>query len=110
MVDLGTGESWRQLSQHESTLPTADAVPSYNGKPFYVQSNSTGLEYLSGGLEGIELSLEGDILYYSTSTSEYLYSIERSYLRSNPKNNTLSAIEASGSEPWSEGWQNQRVF
>jgi hypothetical protein len=95
MVDLGTGESWRQLSQHKSTLPTSAAVPSYNGKPFYVRSNSSGVDYLASGLEGIELSLEGDILYYSTSTSEYLYSIETSYLLSNPKSYTTSAIAAS---------------
>jgi hypothetical protein len=64
MVDLGTGESWRHLSQSDSTLPSGDAVPSYNGELFYVQSNSTGTKYFAGGLEGIELSLEGDILYY----------------------------------------------
>jgi len=29
MIGLGTGESWRQLSQHPSTLRTYAVVPSY---------------------------------------------------------------------------------
>jgi hypothetical protein len=34
MIDLGTGESWRQLSQHPSTLRIFADVPSYQGLPF----------------------------------------------------------------------------
>jgi len=38
MLDLGTRESWRQLTQHVSTLRTFEAVPSYQGIPFYQRS------------------------------------------------------------------------
>jgi hypothetical protein len=37
MIDLGTGESWRQLNQHPSVLRVYADVPSYNGIPFHLR-------------------------------------------------------------------------
>lgn len=94
MVDLATGESWRQLSQHPSTLRTYADVPSYNGIPFYFRQKGSPLGFQQEGLDGAELSLYGDVMYYSPLTSDYLYSIETTYLRANPNNDTLSAKRA----------------
>jgi len=110
MVDLATGESWRQLSQHPSVLRVNEDVPSYNGIPFYLRQPGSPLGFQQEGLDGVELSLYGDvsalsllydylltrtqILYYSPLTSDYLYSIETQYLRANPSNDTLSAKRA----------------
>ncbi|KAF3018892.1 hypothetical protein E8E14_009440 [Neopestalotiopsis sp. 37M] len=94
MVDLGTGESWRQLSQHPSTLRTPEDVPSYQGLPFYFRSKGHPVNFLQEGLDGEELSLYGDVLYYSPLTSDYLYSIETKYLRVNPSSDPLSLKRA----------------
>ena len=91
MLDLGTRESWRQLTQHPSTLRTFEAMPSYQGIPFYQRSPGMPLTSIEGGLDGIKFSLYGDILFYSFLTSDYLYSIETQYLRANPANDTLAS-------------------
>lgn len=90
MLDLGTGESWRQLTQHPSVLPVQEDVPSYQGIPSYIREPSQPLSFQPEGLDGAELSLYGDIMYYSPLTSKYLYSIETKYLRANPNNDTLA--------------------
>lgn len=95
MLDLGTGQSWRQLTQHPSTLRTFEDVPSYQGVPFYQRSPGLPLTNIQEGLDGIELSLYGDVMYYSPLTSDYLYSIETQYLRVNPKDDVLSSQRAS---------------
>ena len=95
MLDLGTGESWRQLTQHPSTLRTFEDVPSYQGMPFYQRSPGLPLTNIQEGLDGIELSLYGDVMYYSPLTSYYLYSIETQYLRANRANDVLASHRAS---------------
>jgi len=110
MIDLGTGESWRQLTQHPSTLRVNEDVPSYQGIPFYLRQKGSPLGFQQEGLDGAELSLYGDvseqgvrsinstdrnqIMYYSPLTSDYLFSIETQYLRAKPSNDTLSAKRA----------------
>jgi hypothetical protein len=61
MIDLGTGESWRQLSQHPSTLRVNEDVPSYQGIPFYSRQKGSPLGFQQEGLDGAELSLYGDV-------------------------------------------------
>jgi hypothetical protein len=113
MLDLGTGESWRHLSQHPSTLRGFADVPSYQGIPFYYRSLGAPVNYQQEGLDGAELSMYGDVsysplsndlnliadvclkvMYYSPLTSHYLYSIETSYLRVNPTNGSAATIRA----------------
>ncbi|KAI0127660.1 major royal jelly protein-domain-containing protein [Xylariales sp. AK1849] len=94
VVDLGTGESWRHLSQHPSTLRTPEDVPSYQGIPLYYRAKGKPLNFLQEGLDGEELSLYGDILYYSPLTSDYLYSIETEYIRVNPNKDSLALKRA----------------
>ena len=95
ILDLGTGKSWRQLTQHPSTLRTFEDVPSYQGNPFYQRSPGLPLTNIPEGLDGAELSLHGDVMYYSPLTSDYLYSIETRYLRADPSDDVLSAQRAS---------------
>ncbi|KAN0102847.1 Major royal jelly domain containing protein [Hyaloscypha variabilis] len=94
MIDLGTGESWRQLTQHPSTLRTYADVPSYHGLPFHLRQKGSPLNFQQEGLDGAELSLYGDIMYYYPLTSDYLFSIETRYLRANLSNDKLSAKRA----------------
>jgi hypothetical protein len=45
MIDLGTGESSRQLTQHPSTLRVNEDVPSYQGIPFYLRQKGSPLGF-----------------------------------------------------------------
>ncbi|KAK6071118.1 major royal jelly protein [Seiridium cupressi] len=94
VIDLGTGESWRHLTQHPSTLRGPEDVPSYQGLPFYYRSEGNPVNFLQEGLDGEELSLYGDILYYSPLSTDYIYSIETEYLRVNPKTDPLALKRA----------------
>jgi hypothetical protein len=49
MIDLGTGESWSQLSQHSSTLRTYPDVPNYQGIQFYLQQKGSPLGFQQEG-------------------------------------------------------------
>ena len=74
MIDLGTGESWRQLTQHPSTLRTNEDVPSYQGIPFYLRQKGSPLGFQQEGLDGAELSLYGDV---SNSPSNFILLTDR---------------------------------
>lgn len=109
MIDLGTGESWRQLDQHPSTLRAREDVPSYNGIPSYFRQHGHPLDFQPEGLDGIEMDQYGEVcgflrlkmrglfaddgsqvMYYSALTTDYLYSIETKYLRTNPSTEPLA--------------------
>jgi sugar lactone lactonase YvrE len=92
MLDLGTGESWRRLTQHPSTLRVDGDVPSYQGMPFYQRSVGTPVQTLREGLDGLQLSPDGTRMYYSPLTSDYLYSIPTLNLR---ERDPLAEIRAS---------------
>ncbi|KAF1850548.1 uncharacterized protein K460DRAFT_270184 [Cucurbitaria berberidis CBS 394.84] len=81
LLDLGTGESWRRLTQHASVLRGNRDVPSYQGHPFYQRSIGTPIQTLREGLDGLQLSPDGEVLYYSPLTSNTLYSIPTAKLR-----------------------------
>ncbi|KAF1938697.1 hypothetical protein EJ02DRAFT_17909 [Clathrospora elynae] len=94
MLDLGTGESWRRLTQHPSTLRVDRDVPSYQGHPFYQRTIGLPIQTLREGLDGLQLSPDGKTMYYSPLTSNYLYSIPTAYLRTTPASDPLAEISA----------------
>lgn len=65
MVDLGTGDSRRQLTQYPSTLRVSEDVPFYQGIPFCQRSLGLPLTNILEGLDGAELLLYDDVMYYS---------------------------------------------
>jgi sugar lactone lactonase YvrE len=93
MLDLGTGESWRRLTQHPSTLRVDRDVPSYQGHPFYQRTIGMPIQTLREGLDGIQISTDGETIYYSALTSDYLYSIPSANLRV-PSSDPLAEIMA----------------
>ncbi|KAI1631520.1 major royal jelly protein-domain-containing protein [Biscogniauxia mediterranea] len=95
MVDLATGESWRQLTLHPSTQAVAEVVPSYNGIPYYLRQKGHALGFQAPGNDGAELDQYGEVMYYSALTTDYLYSIETRYLRTNPSLDPLADKRAS---------------
>lgn len=94
VLDLGTGQSWRRLTQHPSTLRVDRDVPSYQGMPFYQRTIGLPIQTLREGLDGLQLSPDGERLYYSPLTSNYLYSVPTANLLARLENNPLVEIEA----------------
>ncbi|EFZ03957.1 major royal jelly protein [Metarhizium robertsii] len=80
VLDLGTGESWRHLDRHPAGLSGYGVVPSYQGMPFYQETPTGPFTHLPQGLDGIQLDLTGSTLFFSSMTSDYLFSIETKYL------------------------------
>ena len=82
ILDLGSGRSWRRLSLHPSTLTVPRVLDSYMGLPSYVvPPGAQQFTHLQTGLDGIQLSPTGETMFYSSLTSDILYSIPTSYLR-----------------------------
>ncbi|MCJ1408815.1 hypothetical protein MMC19_002891 [Ptychographa xylographoides] len=75
MIDLGSGDSWRRLTQDPSVLRTPNNVPSYQGFPFYLKQVGMPIQWQPEGLDGIQLSKDGKTMYYSPLTSDYMYSV-----------------------------------
>ncbi|KAF2232629.1 hypothetical protein EV356DRAFT_430272, partial [Viridothelium virens] len=86
MLDLGTGDSWRRLSQDASVLRVDQDVPSYQGHPFYQNTLGSPIGHLQEGLDGIQLSPDGKTIYYSPLTGNYLYSVPAANLRERDTN------------------------
>ncbi len=80
VLDLGTGESWRHLDRHPAGVSGYGVVPSYQGILFYQQTLGSPFTHLPQGLDGIQLDVTGSTLYFSSMTSDYLFSIETKYL------------------------------
>jgi len=93
MVDLGTGKSWRRLTQDRSVLRGHNDVPSYQGHPFYLREKGQPIQWQLEGLDGIQLSPDGKTVYYSPLSTNYLYSIPSRNLREQDSN-PLAEVQA----------------
>ncbi|KAF2771917.1 hypothetical protein EJ03DRAFT_11438 [Teratosphaeria nubilosa] len=81
MVDLGTGESWRRLSEDPSVLRGPQDLPAYQGHPEYLRMKGMATQWQLEGLDGIQLSKDGSRMYYSPLSQDTLYSIPTANLR-----------------------------
>src|SRR5690349_3693104 len=79
VVDLGTGESWRQLNDHPSTKAEdiKTFLPIVEGRPFLEPQPDGSLKQGAGmGTDGIAISADGARLYYCPLGSRKLYSVD----------------------------------
>lgn len=81
MVDLGTGESWRQLDQHPSVLRVSEDVPSYNGIPSYFRQHGHPLDFQQEGLDGIEMDQYGEVSFWTCECTEPVVSFAKQLRR-----------------------------
>jgi sugar lactone lactonase YvrE len=81
MLDLGTGESWRRLTQDQSVLRGQQDLPVYQGHPLYFRQKGMPAIWQQEGLDGIQLSTDGETMYYSPLSANYLYSVPTRNLR-----------------------------
>ncbi|KAK7548706.1 major royal jelly protein-domain-containing protein [Phyllosticta citricarpa] len=94
MVDLGTGESWRRLTQHPSVLRVERDVPSYFGHAFYQRGVGAAISNLREGNDGMQLSPDGATIYYSPLTSDYLYAVPTANLLARDADDPLAELAA----------------
>ncbi|KAL0264819.1 hypothetical protein SLS55_000772 [Diplodia seriata] len=119
ILDLGTGESWRRLTQDPSVLRVDSDVPSYQGHPFYQRSVGQPVGHLREGLDGIQISPDGRTIYYSPLTGNYLYSVPAANLLARDddplaeraaKNNVSNLGQRGGNANGFEGDSNGLVY
>ena len=75
VVDLASGESWRKLDQHPSTLPETNFVPKVEGQPLLNRPADGEPNYMTVGADGIAMANDGSRLYYSVLSGRELYSV-----------------------------------
>ena len=75
VVDLATGESWRKLDRHPSTLAEANFVPRVEGQPLLNRPADGEPSYMTIGADGIAIAPDGSQLYYSVLSGRQLYSV-----------------------------------
>lgn len=77
VVDLASGESWRQLNDHPSTKAEdwSSLLPVVEGRPFMERQPDGQTKPLKMGADGIAISADGSRLYYCPLASRKLYSV-----------------------------------
>ena len=92
VVDLATGESWRRLDGNRTLRPQPGFLPLVNGTPLMVREPGQRSHPLAVGCDGIALSPDGALLYYSPLTGKHLYSVSVDALVDRSKNDQTVAL------------------
>ncbi|KAH0835172.1 hypothetical protein AYO21_10878 [Fonsecaea monophora] len=100
VLNLTDGSSWRRLTQHPSVLRTYNALPSYQGHPFYYRNPGMSVSHQQEGLDGIQISPDGDYIYYSPLTSQNLFRIPTANLLLQDRQSPLAEQAASNNVSW----------
>ena len=110
-VDLASGDSWRRLSKHPSTLPEANFVPRVEGRPLLNRPTDGEPSYMTIGADGIALSNDGTKLYYCVLSGRQLYSVSLDALsdRSLGELEVAATVEDLGEKGASDGMESDSM-
>ena len=75
VVDLASGNSWRKLDRHPSTLAQENFVPRVEGQPLLNRPADGQPNYMTIGADGIAIAPDGSKLYYCVLSGRQLYSV-----------------------------------
>lgn len=75
VVDLASGNSWRRLDKHPSTLAELNFVPRVEGQPLLNRPAEGQPSYMTIGADGIAIAADGSKLYYCVLSGRDLYSV-----------------------------------
>jgi len=81
VVDLASEQALRRLSGHPSVSPDTDFVPKIEGKILMNRPADGSPTPFQVASDGIALSPDGALLYYSPLSSRHLYSVPTALLR-----------------------------
>jgi len=103
VVDLESGESWRKLAGHASSLPDRVFTPIVEGERLALrEEGAPPVPYLSAS-DGIALSSDGTTLYYCPLSSRHLYSVPTALLRDRSTPDAVHAVADLGEKGASDG-------
>jgi sugar lactone lactonase YvrE len=95
VVDLGTGESWRHLDGTPEVRAERGFLPYLWGEPlYYIPGPEQPLTTVPLGADGIQLSSDGEDLYWGPIGGRTLYSIPTERLRDRSQTSELMAQAA----------------
>jgi sugar lactone lactonase YvrE len=82
VVDLATGEAWRRLHDHPSTVAVTppDFVAMVEGRQFLERTPEGDTSPVTMGADGIAISADGDRLWYCPLASRRWYSVSTAAL------------------------------
>jgi len=75
VVDLASGQSWRRLTNHESTRPDPNFVSLVEGRPWMLRLPNKKPSPVMVGADGIAISNDGKKLFYCPLSGWSLYSV-----------------------------------
>ncbi|MCK8787728.1 major royal jelly family protein [Roseomonas sp. NAR14] len=81
VVDLDSGQAWRQLTGHPSTAPDPAFVPVVEGETMAIRKPGEPPQPFRVASDGIALSADGATLYYCPLSSRHLYAVPTALLR-----------------------------
>ncbi|MGX1349545.1 sugar lactone lactonase YvrE [Bradyrhizobium elkanii] len=75
VFDLGSGKAMRRLGGSTMVGPGTGQTPVVEGVPLIVRPKNGGAHPFAVGLNGVELSLDSQTLYFNAFTGRHLYSV-----------------------------------
>ncbi|CAB3749197.1 L-dopachrome tautomerase-related protein [Paraburkholderia humisilvae] len=93
VVDLASGDAWRTLEAHPATQGDPSFIPVVEGIEMMEDGPDGRPQPVRLAADGLALSPDGDILYFSPLSSRHLYSVSTKFLRD--RNAEDGEVEAS---------------
>jgi sugar lactone lactonase YvrE len=93
VVDLASGDAWRTLEAHPATQGDPSFIPVVEGIEMMEDGPDGRPQPVRLAADGLALSPDGDILYFSPLSSRHLYSVATKFLRD--RNAEDGEVEAS---------------
>lgn len=103
VVDLASGESWRRLNRHPSTLPDAAVIPVVEGQRLMMRRPYGNPMRVTVGSDGLAINPRRDRLYYCPLISRKLYSVAITDLIDRAKGDAAIAVRDEGTKGASDG-------
>jgi sugar lactone lactonase YvrE len=113
VVDLASGESWRKLSGHPSTVADPSFIPVVEGESLAISSQGKAPLPVKAGADGIAISSDGATLFYCPLSSRHLYSIPTALLLDRSVDSGLKSparTEPAAALPIYRAFLNRRQF
>ena len=110
-IDLASGDGWRRLGKHPSTLPEANFIPKVEGRPLLNRPAEGEPNYMTIGADGIAISNDGSKLYYCVLSGRQLYSVSLDALsdRNLGEEEVAATIENLGEKGASDGMESDSM-
>ncbi|KAL9054541.1 MAG: hypothetical protein Q9162_004097 [Coniocarpon cinnabarinum] len=94
ICDIGKANCWRHLDASSTVHSVNGTVPFVYGDPMYQITGVMVPTYITFGVDGIAMSPDGGLLYYSVIGGRFLYSVPTQLLRAQGGESDAQAVAA----------------